>query len=81
MGILLTSQAQSQAPHHQLTKPVPASVFSAWPCLQGPRLVDALEFLVGLLHGQQELIPANFPYELWRPQAAAAAPAGADAAQ
>lgn len=31
--------------------------------LQGPRLVDALEFLVGLLHDKPELIPAGFPFE------------------
>ncbi|KAI3423921.1 hypothetical protein D9Q98_009755 [Chlorella vulgaris] len=29
----------------------------------GPRLIDALEFLVGLLHDQPELIPADFPFE------------------
>jgi ABC-type Fe3+-hydroxamate transport system substrate-binding protein len=29
----------------------------------GPRLIDALEFLIGLLHEQPELIPANFPFE------------------
>ncbi|KAL4424860.1 hypothetical protein ABPG77_011110 [Micractinium sp. CCAP 211/92] len=29
----------------------------------GPRLVDALEFLVGLLHDKPDLIPAGFPYE------------------
>ncbi|KAL4421347.1 hypothetical protein ABPG75_010638 [Micractinium tetrahymenae] len=29
----------------------------------GPRLVDALEFLVGLLHDKPEVIPAGFPYE------------------
>ncbi|KAF8070915.1 TPS5 [Scenedesmus sp. PABB004] len=30
----------------------------------GPRLVDALEFLVGLLHGRPELVPADFPWRL-----------------
>jgi hypothetical protein len=52
----------------------------------GPRLVDALEFLVGLLHGREDLIPKGFPWEWWvqsevpgvtreeeRPAAAAAA--------
>ena len=38
--------------------------------LQGPRLVDALEWLVGLLHGQPDLMPAGFPFELWQPAAA-----------
>lgn len=32
----------------------------------GPRLVDALEFLVGLLHDQPDLIPKDFP---WQPYA------------
>lgn len=31
-------------------------------CRPGPRLVDGLEFLVGLLHGRHDLIPANFPW-------------------
>ena len=31
----------------------------------GPRLVDALEFLVGLLHGREDLIPQGFPWEWW----------------
>ena len=31
----------------------------------GPRLVDALEFLVGLLHNKPELIPADFPWTWW----------------
>lgn len=29
----------------------------------GPRLVDALEFLVGLLHNQPEVIPQDFPWQ------------------
>lgn len=29
----------------------------------GPRLVDALEFAVGLLWGRPELIPAGFPFQ------------------
>ena len=29
----------------------------------GPRLVDALEFCVGLLHGRPEVIPPDFPWE------------------
>lgn len=29
----------------------------------GPRLVDALEFLVGLLWGRPDLVPWDFPYE------------------
>lgn len=36
----------------------------------GPRLVEALEFLVGLLHGRPEAIPAGFPYERWAPAGA-----------
>lgn len=36
----------------------------------GPRLVDALEFLAGLLHGKPELIPADFPWTRWQPQQA-----------
>ena len=36
----------------------------------GPRLVDALEFLTGLLHGRHELIPPGFPWDMWRPEAA-----------
>jgi len=31
----------------------------------GPRLVDALEFLVGLLHAREDLIPQGFPWEWW----------------
>ena len=31
----------------------------------GPRLVDALEFLVGLLHDRPELIPEDFPWSWW----------------
>ena len=31
----------------------------------GPRLVDALEFLVGLLHNSPALIPADFPWTWW----------------
>ncbi|KAL0049090.1 hypothetical protein WJX82_006101 [Trebouxia sp. C0006] len=31
----------------------------------GPRLVDALEFLVGLLHNKHELIPEGFPWSWW----------------
>lgn len=38
----------------------------------GPRLVDALEFLVGLLHNKPHLIPADFPWTWWDTQKAAA---------
>lgn len=31
----------------------------------GPRLVDALEFLVGLLHDKPDLIPKDFPWQYW----------------
>ena len=31
----------------------------------GPRLVDALEFLVGLLHNRPNLIPQDFPWTWW----------------
>ena len=31
----------------------------------GPRLVDALEFLVGLLHNKPVLIPQDFPWQYW----------------
>lgn len=33
----------------------------------GPRLVDGLEFLAGLLHGEHAKIPEGFPWEWWRP--------------
>jgi hypothetical protein len=29
----------------------------------GPRLVDCLEFLVGLLHGREDLMPQGYPWE------------------
>jgi iron complex transport system substrate-binding protein len=32
----------------------------------GPRLVDAFEFLVGLLNDRPGVIPAGFPWEWWR---------------
>ncbi|KAF6264986.1 hypothetical protein COO60DRAFT_1698071 [Scenedesmus sp. NREL 46B-D3] len=32
----------------------------------GPRLVDCLEFLVGLLHQQHDVIPANFPWRFYK---------------
>jgi hypothetical protein len=32
----------------------------------GPRLVDGLEFLAGLLHEDPSFIPAGFPFEWWR---------------
>ncbi|DBA92072.1 TPA: hypothetical protein ACH3X1_015804 [Trebouxia sp. C0004] len=35
----------------------------------GPRLVDALEFLVGLLHDKPELIPEDFPWSWWHAHA------------
>jgi ABC-type Fe3+-hydroxamate transport system substrate-binding protein len=31
----------------------------------GPRLFDALEFLVGWLNGREDLIPAGFPWRAW----------------
>ncbi|TPX58711.1 hypothetical protein PhCBS80983_g02970 [Powellomyces hirtus] len=31
----------------------------------GPRLVDALEWLVGFVHDRPDIIPAEFPFELW----------------
>jgi ABC-type Fe3+-hydroxamate transport system substrate-binding protein len=31
----------------------------------GPRLFDALEFLVGWLNGREDLIPADFPWRAW----------------
>lgn len=31
----------------------------------GPRLFDALEFLVGLLNGREDLIPPGFPWRRW----------------
>jgi hypothetical protein len=31
-------------------------------------LVEALEFLVGLLHNKPEVIPSDFPFEMWKPQ-------------
>ncbi len=43
----------------------------------GPRLVDALEFLVGLLHDRHDLIPSDFPWQRYTlpPLAAAIPPA------
>jgi iron complex transport system substrate-binding protein len=32
----------------------------------GPRLVDALEFLVGLIGQRPTLIPTDFPWRSWR---------------
>lgn len=32
----------------------------------GPRLVDALEWLVGLLHHRPEMIPPDFPWEFYK---------------
>jgi len=32
----------------------------------GPRLVDGFEWLVGWLNDRPELIPREFPWELWR---------------
>ena len=44
----------------------------------GPRLVDGLEWLVGLLHGHPEVMPPAFPWvmlhDLDQPQPAATAP-------
>lgn len=31
----------------------------------GPRLVDCLEFLVGLVHDRHDLIPEGFPWRLY----------------
>ncbi|PCI08809.1 hypothetical protein COB72_07640 [bacterium] len=33
----------------------------------GPRVVDALEFMVGWLNGCEHLIPADFPWTRWSP--------------
>jgi iron complex transport system substrate-binding protein len=33
----------------------------------GPRIVDALEFMVGFLNDRPQLIPDGFPYERWKP--------------
>lgn len=59
----------------------PADLSTAAPsglCCAGPRLVDGLEFVVGLLHGREDLMPPGFPWEMWQqpeesPEAAAAA--------
>ena len=55
---------------------------SLWPaaaptllCRPGPRLVDALEFLVGLLNDKPELIPAGFPWFYYKPSGQAEAAA------
>ena len=32
----------------------------------GPRLVDAFEWMVGWFTGRDELIPEDFPWEVWR---------------
>eukprot|EP01064_Diplonema_japonicum_P011608 TRINITY_DN1900_c0_g1_i2.p1 TRINITY_DN1900_c0_g1~~TRINITY_DN1900_c0_g1_i2.p1 ORF type:complete len:594 (+),score=70.31 TRINITY_DN1900_c0_g1_i2:34-1815(+) len=34
----------------------------------GPRLVDALEWLVSLLQDKPEIMPENFPYEIYNPK-------------
>lgn len=39
----------------------------------GPRLVDCLEFLVGLLHQQHQLIPSGFPWRFYKQGELAAA--------
>ncbi|KAK9810117.1 hypothetical protein WJX72_005060 [[Myrmecia] bisecta] len=41
----------------------------------GPRLVDALEWLVGLLHAAPELMPRDFPWKWWQPAPALEPPA------
>ena len=33
----------------------------------GPRVVDALEFMVAFINDRPNLIPDEFPYELWKP--------------
>ena len=33
----------------------------------GPRVVDALEWLVAIFHDVPELCPTNFPWEWWQP--------------
>lgn len=35
----------------------------------GPRVVDALEFMVAFINDRQHLIPENFPFERWTPEA------------
>jgi hypothetical protein len=32
----------------------------------GPRLLDCLEWLVGLVHGRRDLMPPEFPWRWWR---------------
>lgn len=56
-----------------LRLPATAAAFATCPCRPGPRLVDALEFLVGLLNNKPELIPAGFPWFYYKPSEAAAA--------
>ncbi|EFJ53120.1 hypothetical protein VOLCADRAFT_55499 [Volvox carteri f. nagariensis] len=48
----------------------------------GPRLVEALEWLVGLLANRDDLMPLDFPWEWWgkKVTAASGAPAAAEAA-
>jgi hypothetical protein len=38
----------------------------------GPRLIDALEWLVGWLNDRPEVVPPGFPAEAWRPRPDAA---------
>lgn len=47
----------------------------------GPRLVDALEFLVGLLHDLPDIIPQGFPWQPWQQQEAVANGAAGGAAE
>jgi len=34
----------------------------------GPRVVDALEFMVAFINDREQLIPENFPYLRWSPE-------------
>ncbi|KAJ9467224.1 hypothetical protein DIPPA_23365 [Diplonema papillatum] len=47
----------------------------------GPRLVDALEWLVSVLHGIDEIRPKDFPVERFRPPSPSAGPDNAVATQ
>lgn len=62
-----------------LPAPLPPANKNMHVPLTGPRLVDALEFLVGLLHGRHDFIPAGFPWEMYSPGEGAGGSADASA--
>ena len=70
---LVSSTAQAQRSPTCTQAPQPVSNPCDCECRPGPRLVDALEFLVGLLNDKPELIPADFPWFYHKPSQQATA--------